>query len=53
MAIEKVTMRVDYIGSAAEYAAITNKEVYHPGDSFYCWDTKTSYVFASGDWRVV
>lgn len=53
MAIEKVEFSQSYIGTALEFAAITNKDVFHVGDTFYCYDTKESYIFANGDWRAV
>lgn len=42
-------------GTAAELAAMTaeQKAAITEGSTYWCWDTKAGYVFASGDWRSV
>jgi hypothetical protein len=53
MALEKIEMVINYLGSSDDFEAVSNKMLFHPGDTFYCWDTKATYIFASGDWREV
>lgn len=56
MAIEKISFPRSYIGTQAEFDAITSDDKskkYNPGDTFYCYDTKAAYIFANGDWREV
>jgi hypothetical protein len=52
MAVEEIIYTKDYIGTAAEMAAMVKKGVV-PGSTFWVYDTKAGYVFADGDWRAI
>jgi hypothetical protein len=55
MAYEKITYSEEYIGTAAELAAMTaaEKAGITPGSTFWAYDTKAAYIFADGDWREI
>lgn len=53
MAIEIIKYSKEYIGTAAELAAMTaaDKLKVVAGSTFRVWDLKLDYDFANGDWR--
>jgi hypothetical protein len=55
MAVEVTAVngyKKEYLGTNAEMLAMDKTEV-SAGSTFYCWDTQSGYIFATGAWRPV